>query len=116
MQEEKKRTLTLDFQAFGRRLLDLPEPTPEQVERARRAHGLLAALSGASTPAITAEYLIGLPAGAFQDAHDIVTGEATDAASRAVAESIDEDQWHKIRAGFEELVAVCDPTVGPEFI
>ena len=116
MQTTKERTLTLGFQAFGRRLLGLPEPTPEQVEQARRAYDLLAALSGTNGPAVTAEYLTGLPDEAFRDARDVVTGEATDAASRTIAESIDEEQWYKLRAGFEELATVCDPAVGPEFI
>lgn len=45
-----------------------------------------------------------------------MTGEATDAASRAIVESVDEDEWPRLRAKFEGLSGIPDPTVAPEFI
>ncbi|MGF1472472.1 MAG: hypothetical protein ACFB50_12140 [Rubrobacteraceae bacterium] len=101
MQEIRKRKVTLDFQAFGQRLLEVPEPTSEELRRARRAHDLLGALLGTAGPSLDARYLMGLSEEVFKDARDIVTGEATDAASRAVAESVDEDQWYRLRIELE---------------
>lgn len=116
MAETYKRDITLDFQAFGQRLLEIPEPTIEGLQRTRQAHDLLAAIFGPGGPWPDARYLMGLPEEVFQDARDIVTGDATDAASRAVVESVDEDQWHRLRIEFEQLPSVPDPTIGPEFI
>lgn len=112
----RPRTLTLHFQAFGARLLAIPEPTPEEQDRARRAHDFLHAISGTGGPTLDASYLMGLPEEVFQDARRIITGEATDAASQVVVESIEEDQWTRVRAELERLPGVPDPTVAPEFI
>lgn len=116
MPEIQKRNLTLDFQAFGQRLLELPEPTTEELRRVRQAHELLGALTGSGGPRLDARYLMGLSEEVFQDARDIVTGDATDAASRAVVESVDEDQWDRMRVEFEQLPNIPDPTIGSEFI
>ncbi len=112
----EERILTLDFQAFARRLLAIPEPIPEEVERARRAGALLEGLAGTGGPRIDARYLMGLPEEVLADAYRMVAGTANDAASRAVAEEIDPEQWPRLRAELERIPAVPDPTVGPEFI
>lgn len=61
----KRRTLTLDFDSFGKHLLQIPKSTAEELRRARQAHALLGALAGTGGPTLDAQYLMGPPGGSL---------------------------------------------------
>ena len=113
---EEARRATFDFRAFTRGVLGIPEPTQDDLERARAAGELLKAIAGTGGPPINARYLMGLPPEIFAHAERIVSGEAPDPASQVAAQEANPDGWETLRSVFSELGCVADPTVAPRFI
>lgn len=113
---EEARKATFDFHAFAKAVLEIPEPTTQEIERARVAGELLQAIGGTGGPPLDARYLMGLPPQTFLDANRIISGEASDAPSRAEAQEADPDGWAKLLHIFGGLAPVTDPRVAPEFI
>ena len=113
---EEARKATFDFRAFAQGVLEIPEPTRDDLERARAAGELLKAIAGTGGPPINARYLMGLPPEVFAHAERMISGEASDAASQVAAQEANPDGWETLRSAFSELDCVADPTVAPRFI
>lgn len=113
---EEARKAAFDFRAFAEGVLETPEPTQDDLDRARAAGELLKAIAGTGGPPIDARYLMHLPPEIFAHAERIVSGEAPDAASQVAAQEANPDGWETLRSAFSELGWVADPTVAPRFI
>ena len=113
---EEARRATFDFRAFAQGVMEIPEPTQDDLDRARAAGELLKAIAGHSGPPIDARYLTRLPPEIFAYAERIISGEAPDAASQVAAQGANPDGWETLRSEFSELGCVVDPTVASRFI
>ncbi|CAA9407011.1 MAG: hypothetical protein AVDCRST_MAG01-01-1387 [uncultured Rubrobacteraceae bacterium] len=113
---EEPRKATFDFRAFAEGVLEIPEPTQEDLQRARAAGAFLRAIAGTGGPPIDARYLMRLPSGIFAYAEGILSGEAADAASQAEAQEANPDGWENLRSAFSDLGPVTDPSIASAFI